>query len=180
MSGRIRLNDRNKESAAKDCFVLDASFFIEVPEALDFLSDAECYTTPSIFEELRSLRAKAMFEAIKPEVIDPKDDYIKKVRNAIKTTSDKLSPQDIEVLALALMLKDKGKNVVLLTEDYGIMNVASLLSLESRSFVNKGISNFYVWRKKCVVCGKLVKKSANECPYCGSHTFCYIPKKRRL
>jgi len=177
MSGQTQPNDNDKEN--KECFVLDASFFIEIPEALEFLNNSECYTTPSIYEELKSLKAKAMFDAIKPKLNSPREDYIKKVKEVVKATNDKLSPQDIEVLALALMLKDKRKNVILLTEDYGIMNVASCLSLRTKCFVNKGIKDFYVWRKRCAICGRLVKKFISECPYCGSKKFCYVPKRHK-
>ncbi len=167
------------QTQADRCFVLDASFFIEFCGVPDFIinSGFKCYVPLSVKEEIKSFRARAIFDSIKPILIIPQKKYVDDIKEICKKTCDKLTSQDVDVLAVALMLRDQGKNVVVLTEDYGIMNIAKLLSLECENLTKEGIKNLYVWRKKCVLCGKLVKKECIECPFCGSKKFKFIPKK---
>jgi len=90
---------------------------------------------------------------------------ISKVRDAARSTGDsvRLSPVDVEVLALALEL---GAKVV--TDDYSIQNLATVLNVEYIPRSMKGITKVVRWNYLCTGCGKVFREHHPDCPICGS------------
>lgn len=148
-------------------FVLDASaFYTGVP----FLSSAICYTTTLVFEEIRHIKKsycvlEALLDAGNLKVMEPEESFLAKVINIAKKTGDyfKLSSADISVLALALHL-----NLTLISDDYAVENVATLLNIPIKSIGTKGISKVRRWVTFCRACGKAYEPGIIECALCGN------------
>ncbi|MEM3965836.1 MAG: DNA-binding protein, partial [Thermoplasmata archaeon] len=88
-----------------------------------------------------------------------------KVNQAAKETGDihKLSPVDIDVIALAL-----DKNCVTITDDYAIQNVIKHLGLEFISLNENGIKKEFKWIYRCKGCKRYFDEFYDVCPFCGS------------
>jgi UPF0271 protein len=71
-------------------------------------------------------------------------------------------------LALALEFKGKGKDVILATDDYGIQNIASALSINYASIAERGIKKILAWNYVCTGCGQKYDKNLVLCAICGS------------
>lgn len=63
-----------------------------------------------------------------------------------------------------LDLKEEG---VLLTDDYAVQNVASMLGIKVEPVVQKKIKDVLIWQKVCIGC-KRKFDSGDICPVCGS------------
>jgi endoribonuclease Nob1 len=140
---------RNLDSSK---FVLDASaFYTGIP----FLSSARCYTTTLVFEEIRHIKKsycalEALVDAGNLKVMETGDYF-------------KLSSADLSVLALALHL-----NLTLISDDYAVGNVATLLNIPIKSIGTKGISKVRRWVTFCRACGKAYEPNIIECALCGN------------
>jgi UPF0271 protein len=126
----------------------------------------DAVTTPGVIAELRKYADPRLryWEGLL-EVSPPSASALAAVRKAAEGTGDdaRLSPTDIEVLALA---KDLGG--VLLTDDYSIQNLARVLGVRYQGVGLKGIREIIVWRYRCKGCGKVFDKNQPDCPICGS------------
>jgi UPF0271 protein len=132
-------------------------------------------TVPSVVGELKSRDAILCFDlALEAgaRVEMPEPDMIGEVLEMAKYTRDieDMSSTDVDILAKALEYKESG---VLLTDDYAVQNVASLLGIDVKPVAQKNISDLLVWEKQCVGCRKRFDKG-EICPVCGSPL-----KKRR-
>jgi endoribonuclease Nob1 len=149
-------------------FVLDASaFYIGIP----FLSDSICYTTNLVFEEVKHIKASySALEALtyvgKLRVLEADESSLRKIIAIAKKTGDlsKLSHADISILALALQLHTP----TLISDDYAIGNIATLLHIPIKSVGNKGIVRVGKWVTFCRGCGKVYKSNIIICAYCGN------------
>jgi rRNA maturation endonuclease Nob1 len=78
----------------------------------------------------------------------------------------RLSPVDLEVLALAISTGEK-----LFTDDYSLQNVCRSLDHQFEAVSNKKSTQQWGWQLKCIGC-KATKKadsqSEQECDICGS------------
>jgi UPF0271 protein len=94
------------------------------------------------------------------------------VKEAASRTGDleKLSATDIEVIAVALEVKG-----TIVTDDFAIENVASVLGLKFYGADLKPISREIKWHFRCTGCGKKFSTHTKECPVCG-HTVRRIAK----
>ena len=121
--------------------------------------DLEYYTPPSVMEEISRKVVDVFLEII---YMQPEDKFVEIVINIAKKTGDmeKLSPADIEVLALALQL-----NASILTEDFSIQNVASHLGI--KFYGDKKIKEKRKWIFRCTGCGRYFEEFTKVCPYCG-------------
>ena len=143
--------------------VLDTSALFSME---DLPRDFDVYVTPAVLEELRKYkdrRIERWGELLRTS--DATKASIAKVKEAAKRTGDtsRVSPTDVEVLALAMDLQ-----AVLLTDDYSIQNLAAYLGIPYRPVGLKGIRKVLKWRHKCVGCGRVFDKEMPECPVCGS------------
>lgn len=88
-----------------------------------------------------------------------------KVKDAARKSGDlgRLSDVDISVLALALDM-----NGTILSDDYSIQNVSSIMGIPFRSVGTPGIKRTEKWNYQCKGCGKWSKEQSKECLICGS------------
>ncbi|MDR2866044.1 MAG: nucleic acid-binding protein [Methanomassiliicoccaceae archaeon] len=88
-----------------------------------------------------------------------------KVRGAALGSGDagRLSDVDVSVIALAIDLDG-----IVLTDDFSIQNVCSIMHIEYRPVGMKGIKKVEKWNYRCNGCGKWYKEKQNDCPVCGS------------
>lgn len=144
--------------------ILDSSYILHAK--LDFSKSQYCLTN-SVLEEIKSLKARLMIDSeIKKgniKVSDPSLESIRKVKKVAKESGDldELSRADLEILALALEKKER-----ILTDDYAIQNVASLLNLPFEG-QKKGIKKKLKWEKICIGCGEKYS-SGKVCLKCGA------------
>jgi UPF0271 protein len=149
-------------------YALDAGAFYT---GILFLSSARgYYTTPAVFDEVKHIKKshgaiEALLESNTLRVVNSDRKSIEKVVAAAKRTGDytKLSEADISIIALALQLK-----IVLMTNDYAVANVASILKIPVKSTVGKGIKETRKWISYCSACGRAFGPDAKECRLCGN------------
>ena len=129
-------------------------------------SDWEAFVTDGVLAELekyKDRRADHLLPLLK--VSQATSRTINIVKQAAKGTGDtaRLSPVDVEVLALALELEAK-----IITDDYSIQNLATVLKVEYLPMNMKGITKVIRWNYLCTGCGKVFKEQHADCPICGS------------
>ena len=150
-------------------YILDSTAFLE--KYSDAFMDKACATSYGVLDEMKEPYAKIRFDMLQRaglSVLAAGDDSLKSVGDKVKITGDKLSDTDISVIALALDFISKGKKVVIVTDDYGIQNVAKSLDVKFMPVSQKGISRSLVWGRRCTACGK--ETSEEICPVCGTET----------
>ena len=119
----------------------------------------EYYAPPKVMEEIEKKLGTCPMEIF---VMVPEKEFMDKVVETAKKTGDyaKLSEADLEVIALALQLK-----ACILTEDFSIQNVASLLGI--KFYGDKEIKEIRRWVFRCTGCGRYFDDFVEICPYCG-------------
>ena len=127
-------------------------------------------TIPEVIEEIKDENSKFYLSLLNLRVEDVEDKYVKKAVEGAKKTGDihKLSNTDIKLVAKAIEISEKkGKNnVILLTDDYSIQNLAMYFGIRFENVVQKTISKAFKWIKVCRGCGR--KIDDDVCPICGS------------
>jgi UPF0271 protein len=148
-------------------FVLDANAFYA---GFPFLSYLRCYTTNLVFSEVKHIKRsysalEALIDAGNLKVMDPKEQFLKKVIAVAKTTGDalKLSSSDLSILALAFQLK-----ITLISDDYAVENIGTILKIPIKSIGTKGITEVRKWISFCNECGKAYNPNLSECMICGN------------
>lgn len=154
-----------------EAIVIDSSAII----AHDLLlSLTEAITTPQVLNELKDctskLKAEVAVSMKKLKVMEPSPQYLSRVEKLASQEGDlnKLSITDISILALALQLREQGRKVTILTDDYAMMNVAQKLNLSYKPIKTIGIKAVLRWIKYCPNCGTVYRGKLNECPVCGT------------
>jgi UPF0271 protein len=154
--------------------VLDASAVIM---GYDLLTGNNHYTVPEVLEELPSkgtgiLRVKIAEQRGKLRVLEPSEEFSRRISTlAIKIGEGRsLSEADQKILALALELREKGENPVIISDDYAIQNVAALLGIEYVSLATFGIRHRFRWIFYCPGCRKNYPSSSKLefCRICGT------------
>lgn len=158
----------------KRTLVLDTSAFIAGYEPARDIG--EHYTVVEVLEEIREsiarLRLQAALDSGNLRVKKPWKRSREEVVRVAEEVGDlaALSPADISILALALQLKGVHRDLVLISEDYSVQNVADRLGIRYVSLATMGISHRIVWVTYCPGCrrtyGKLVP--GGVCPICGT------------
>ncbi len=87
-----------------------------------------------------------------------------------------LSNADIEVLALALDLKNNDQSPAIVSDDYAIQNVSETLGIEHASLATFGISQKFDWTYYCPACFRryTTEDAGQPCRVCGT------PLKRKV
>ncbi len=168
-----------EERKKKIIYVLDASAFVK-PEG-SRLSEEICVTTHVVMEELKSLQAKITFDIFLKggmDVLYPDGECMKEVREKVREIGGKLSNADLSVVALALYFKKKGKEVVVVSDDYAVQNLCVSLGLRFRGVGVRGITHSIKWVKKCAHCNIRVDTDENTCPRCGLSDFRWVPAEK--
>jgi endoribonuclease Nob1 len=156
-------------------FVLDASAFIN---GFDLESNNN-YTAPEITQEVKDFESKLTLDMAINDgrliIQDVDEKYIKEVNEVISESGDvlRLSNPDKKLIALALMLKDEGKNVKVVSDDYTIQNTLKIINIPYRGIITEGIKGIYNWKKVCEGCKKEFDESYrfDDCDVCGSKVF---------
>ena len=163
------------EGRMRKAIVLDASAFIA---GLDPLSiEGQAFTVPGVRAEvgpggLCSLRLRVAEESGKLVVRSPGEGALRKAREASALMGDamRLSEVDLELLALAVELKEEGYEPVLATDDYAIQNVAERMGIAFTPLATFGIREQLRWEVYCPACHARFPPDVEEraCPICGT------------
>jgi len=155
--------------------VLDTSAFIAGFDP--FAIADEIFSVPAVEQELahNSLpwtRFRAAVESGKLRLKTPREHFMKRVRQSSKAVGDVLflSNVDLQVLALALELRDAGRNTLIVTDDYSIQNVANQIGVEFTSLMTFGIRFRLHWIMYCPACGRKYPPDykLKSCEVCGT------------
>lgn len=150
-------------------YALDAGAFYT---GILFLSSAgtSYYTTHAIFEEVKHIKRshgaiEALLESNTLQIVNSDRKNIEKVVAMATRTGDivKLSQADISIIALALQLE-----IVLITNDNAVANVASALKIPVKSIAGKGIKETRKWIAFCSACGRAFGPTTKYCRLCGN------------
>jgi UPF0271 protein len=155
--------------------VLDTSAFIAGFDALSITDPV--YTVPAVGQELISnslvyTRFKTAVESRKLRMRTPSNVFLDRVDESSKTVGDMLFLSDVDkqVLALALELKSRGENPLIVTDDYSIQNVANQLELEFAPLMTFGIRYRLNWTIYCPACHRQYSPNykGKACEACGT------------
>ena len=155
--------------------VLDTSAFLAGYDP--FGASTEQVTVPKVEEEiLRNSMVKMRFqtavESGKVKVRAPSQEFsVAAKASACKVgDSHKLSEADMQLLSLALELKEQGYTPQIVTDDYSIQNVAKQLGIEFLALATFGIKRLLEWIRYCPACHKQYPANSKfkECQICGT------------
>ncbi len=153
-------------------YVIDSSAIFQRKAVYDYM-----VTVPEVAAEILDEDSLLYFSVKNLKVEEASDESLSEIIEAAKKTGDihKLSNTDLKVLAKALDEIKKGNDVVLVTDDYAIQNVAMKLGIKFEGIVQNQISKEYKWVKVCRGCGR--KIDTDVCPICGSEAIIRRVKK---
>jgi UPF0271 protein len=147
--------------------------------------DAKMVTTPAIADELSpGGRDYRNFQLIKEkglllmQATTKTESTITKIAIALGENT-RLSSADITLLALAEELKQQPNHeILLITDDYSIQNLAKHLNIPYSSITQRGIIKKFKWSSRCRGCGKQFPQIIPICPICGKQTQ-FSPRKHK-
>ena len=166
------MEERGDRIRGREYAVIDTNVLL-VDNVVRYLQGYHCLTVPKVIEEVKTLRHRAsvevLLEAKTLDVVEVAREYLREVLEVAKKNGDiaSLSETDLEVLALALQLKEEGYDPILMTDDYTVQNLASRLKIRYRSVRAKGIEKRIRWRYRCTACGRVYYEFLEECTICG-------------
>jgi UPF0271 protein len=135
----------------------------------------ECYSVPEVIKEIKKndIRLKIQLSISQGflKILDPPPHSVEKTHKAGMDSGDiaLLSRTDLKILSLALYLKEKGRDPVIVTDDYDIQNLASILEIKHIGVAEMGIKKVLKWKKACKGCGKVFRVDyEGRCNVCGS------------
>jgi len=158
----------------KRIIMLDASAFIAGFDP--FSVDDNFYSVPSVGRELVNgslprLRFDAAMERGKLKVLEPGSSFLNMVKEISKEIGDirLLSQADMEILALAMQLKEDGYAPTIATDDYSIQNVARKINVDFTPLMTFGIRYYLHWLLYCPACHKQYPSDYpfERCEICG-------------
>jgi len=164
-------------------FILDTSAVLSGKPI--YLNNYAMVTPPTVYNELkpggRDYRSFQFLIEKGLSIQSPSKDSSDKIKTISSKTGDKnrLSKTDIEILALALdITQDENNEVIILTDDYSIQNVANYLNIKFESISQSGITKKFKWIYRCRGCGKRFKDNIKNCPICGAETKTVVSSKK--
>ena len=168
-------------------FILDASAIINYLAKFGNINKKAYITTSAINEiksEASSLRIVQLISTGKLHIADPDEVYIKEVIRIARRVGNiyDLSNADIETLALALEFAKNGKKVILITDDYSMMNVAYALKLRFKPLLVKPIREYREYIYVCRTCHFSTREPPSDlkCPRCGGMLVRRIRRRVRI
>ncbi len=157
--------------------VLDAAGFFSGYASM-FLNE-KIYTVGEVVDEIRDPQSRSVYRnmasANKVNIIEPSPASVKRVIEAAIEEGflEALSNADRKILALALDLKEKGYDVLLITDDSYLHRLASKLGVGSKGARRDTPRSFRKRIYKCEICGYKTRKRVEICPQCGSRITVY-------
>ncbi len=144
-------------------------------------------TTYSIIDELQNKpsqqRADNLVSTGRLSIESPAQSWIKQVASVSSTVGDGyvLSDTDKELIALALELKNSGKEPVVVSTDLAVLNTASnldLLILDPKNRMKHVVS----WILKCPACNNEEPSGSKytECPVCGTEMYRKTASRKKV
>lgn len=93
-----------------------------------------------------------------------------------------LSNADLEVLALALDLKNNGLSPTIVSDDYAVQNVSETLGIEHTSLATLGIIRKFDWIYYCPACFRkyATEEAGQTCRICGTRLKRKVARKGKL
>jgi len=166
-------------------FILDTSAILSGKPIM--LDNATLITTEGVSQELkpggRDYRAFQFLKEKGLTIHAPSKESMEKIAIVSKDTGDekRLSYADNEILALALeMSQEREEDVIILTDDYSIQNVAHALNINFKPISQDGITKSFKWTYRCSGCGKKFNENIKTCPICGALTKNIVSRKRNI
>lgn len=137
--------------------------------------DAPLVTLQDILDEVLNGPSKRRVEALissgRLRVEAVRSESVNRVRTKASDVGDgtKLSSTDVEVVALALSMKELGHDVVLVSSDLAVLNTAASLGIGTLDTENR-FKDRIVWAFRCPACGFSAKVAPEglDCPVCGT------------
>ena len=135
------------------------------------VSDGQ-YTVPGVVEEARGLLAAASIGMSLDlgylRIWEPSEKALSRAESRLSEIGGELSETDVQVVALALDLRERGMSPVILSDDYGLQNLAKVMGLEYSSVATPGIKAVYRWRMRCPGCKREYPGGVRTCSVCGT------------
>jgi UPF0271 protein len=165
----LRNANTNKKALVLDTSAILSGFAVH-------MSDTLLFTTSEVLNELQSGKVESssqvpLINEGSVRVLMPSETSIRSVNEAVDAAGEEsLSGTDKSLIALALDLKNRGYEPVLVTDDYALQNSAEIMGLRFQPYVEKGITHRYRWRLICPGCFREYKFSdrMQSCPVCGT------------
>lgn len=169
------LVDFFKYTNMETCYILDASAFIN---GFQIKSDNN-FTVPEITAEIKDFESRLLFDSAIDEgklmIQDVPLLYTDYVHDIISKSGDilRLSLPDKKLIALAYMLSQEGRNVMVISDDYTIQNSLKIMNIPFSGILTEGIKEIYNWKKVCEGCKREYDKDYpfEDCEICGSKIF---------
>jgi UPF0271 protein len=118
------------------------------------------------------LRLETALRNGKVKIKKPTDLFVKKVNKYSESLGDAffLSKADVQILALALELKNMNFSPLIATDDYSVQNVANMMNIEFASLLTFGIKFRVHWVRYCPACKRKYPPNykLNTCAICGT------------
>jgi len=138
------------------------------------MDDGTCYyMAEEAAREVRSRDARLRLEMRIREgrlsIATPGVESRERVAEVVRELGEEgaLSKADVSTISLAYEMKESGEEVVLLSDDHGVQNVAAYLSLPCMPVSEEGIRRMIRWRYLCSGCGREYERAVERCWLCG-------------
>jgi UPF0271 protein len=173
-------------SIGKPTYVLDTSAIIYGFNPR--LVEGTHFITPLVQSELLGKKTKQIMDLSIASgflaVRAPKEEFKEKVKQEAGSTGDLsvLSETDLEVVALALELKNGGSDPTVVSDDYSLQNLCTMFEINFKPMMTKGISEEFWWFLYCPACGSTYKQSLRStiCQVCGHQLKRKVYSKKRI
>jgi UPF0271 protein len=169
----------------KQVFIIDTSAILSGKPIC--FNNVSIVTTPAVSNELnpggRDFRKFELLKETGLAIYAPSKEAINRAKKTAQETGDdtRLSFADIEIVALAIDInKEPDQEAKILTDDYSIQNVASILHIKFQGFSQNGITKKFKWVSRCPGCGKQFNEIKKICPICGTSTKSSLLHKKDL
>jgi endoribonuclease Nob1 len=155
--------------------ILDTSAFLAGYDP--FAHIEEQVTVPKVEEEILKnsmikMRFETAIESGKVKIKAPTKESSDSAKESASKVGDsfKLSEADMQLLALAIELKEEGYTSQIVTDDYSIQNVAAQNGIEFLALATFGIKRLLEWIRYCPACHRQYPANCKtkECQVCGT------------
>ena len=163
-------NDSESQLLNEKIHVLDSTaFFAGIP----FQGEGKYFTTYQVLDEVRGRGIGAQLIHSRVQVTEPSKESILKVKEASNKTGDSksLSEADTSILAVSLDLikSRRDQDVVLVTDDFAVRNVAEVIGVNLSETSIRGEWKKITWITYCKGCGKeYLDARGSVCEVCGT------------
>ena len=138
--------------------------------------EGKLFTTPLVTKEATTKRSRNALDLAvqskKLKIMKPSQNYVETINEVAQETGDvfSLSATDTSILALALQLDNELGNVLLITDDYSIQNIARKIDISYQSLAQIGIKSQWEWKIYCPACRRIYtnKKQGDRCSICNT------------